>query len=138
MAHAFSDFHDGLLNGIVLGSNTATIHLQQTTGEEYTLTLAGLEVLHMEDFRQGNIISMVEVVSGQAPYEHSGLERLFGTPHPSAAEEHHKAHAAIVQRQSTRIATGDVSMVVIVPSYGADLIAICRDVALAPLTTNGS
>lgn len=138
MAHAFSDFHDGLITGIVLGSDTATILLQQTTGEEYTLTLTGLEVLHMEDFRQGNIISMVEVVSGQYPYEHSGLERLFSPPHPSAAEEYHNAHAAIVERQSARIAAGDVSMVVIVPSYGADLIAICRDIALAPLAMNGS
>lgn len=138
MAHAFSNFHDGLLTGIVLGSDTATILLQRTTGEEYKLTLAGLEVLHMEDFRQGNIISMVEVVSGQAPYEHSGLERLFGLPHPSAAEEYHRTHAAVVERQSARIANGEVSMVVIVPSYGADLIAICRDVSLAPLAMNGS
>jgi hypothetical protein len=138
MAHAIPDFHDGLLTGIVLGSDTATILLQQTTGEEYTLTLAGLEALHIEDFRQGNAISMVEVVCGQAPYEHSGLQRLFGPPHPSAAEQYHLAHAAVVKRQSARIAAGDVSMVVIVPSYGADLIAICRDVALAPYSAKGS
>ncbi|TCM40530.1 hypothetical protein EDF59_1042 [Novosphingobium sp. ST904] len=92
----------------------------------------------MEDFRQGNTISMVEVVSGQVPYEHFGLERLFRPPHPSAAEEYQRAHAAIVERQSARIADGDVSMVVIVPSYGADLIAICRDVALAPHAMDGS
>ncbi|MFC3213027.1 hypothetical protein [Novosphingobium panipatense] len=132
MTHVFSDFHDGELTGIVLGSETATVFLRQATGGEYTLTLAGVEVLHMEDFRQGNIISMVEVVTAQAPYEHSGLERLFEPPHPSAAEPYHSEHAKIIEQQSARIAAGEVSMVVIVPSYGANLIAICRDIAFAP------
>ncbi|MFC0684163.1 hypothetical protein [Novosphingobium clariflavum] len=132
MAHVFSDFHDGELTGIVLGSETATVFLRQATGDEYTLTLAGLEVLQMQDFRQGNVISMIEVVTGQAPCEHSGLERLFDPPHPSAAEPYHIEHAKIIEKQSARIAAGEVSMVVIVPSYGADLIAICRNIAFAP------
>lgn len=41
-----------------------------------------LEVLHTEDFRKDNIISTVKVVSSQAPYQHSGLERLLGALHP--------------------------------------------------------
>lgn len=86
----------------------------------------------MEDFRQGNTISMVEVVTGHAPYEHSGLERLFEPPHPSAAEPYHREHTTIIEKQSARIAAGEVSMVIIVPSYGADLMAICRDIAFAP------
>lgn len=57
MASVFSDLHDGLLTGIVLGDEMATVFLRRETGEEYTLTLAGLEVLQMEDFRQGNTIS---------------------------------------------------------------------------------
>lgn len=124
-------FHDGLLTGIILGEQSATVYLRQSTGEEYTLTLSGLEVLQMEDFRQGNIISMVEVVSGRFPYEHAGLERLFEPPHPTAAEEYHKAHAIVLERQAARIASGEVSLLIIVPSYGADLLAICREVKAA-------
>lgn len=75
---------------------------------------------------------MVEVITGQSPYEHSGLERLFEPPHPWAAEPYHREHAKMIERQSARIAAGEVSMVVIVPSYGADLIAMCSDVAFAP------
>jgi hypothetical protein len=67
MAYPFSDFHDSQLTGIILGSKTATIFLEQSTGQQYTLTLAGLEVLHMENFRQGNTISMVDVVGGRKP-----------------------------------------------------------------------
>lgn len=45
-------FHDGLLTGIVLGEQSATVYLRQSTGEEYTLTLSGVEVLQIEGFRQ--------------------------------------------------------------------------------------
>ncbi len=130
-------FHDGALIGVVLGEESATVYLRQSTGEEYTLTLSGLEVLQMEDFRQGNVISMVEVVRGRAPYEHSGLERLFEPPHPTAAEDHHKAHATLIGRQCARIASGEVSLLVIVPSYGADLLAVCREVSVATREENG-
>lgn len=91
----------------------------------------------MEDFRDGNIISMVEVVSGSLPYEHAGLERLFQPPHPAAAEEYQKAHAIVLERQAARIASGEVSLVVIVPSYGADLLAICREVTVVVRDGNG-
>jgi len=138
MAPKVPHFHDGLLTGIVLGENKATVFLRQSTGDEYTLTLSGLEILQMEDFRQGNIISMVEVVCGQFPYEHSGLDRLLPPPHPAAVKQYHDEHAAIIDRQIARIATGDASLVLIVPSYGADLLAICREVNLAPRELNGS
>ncbi|WP_226018574.1 hypothetical protein [Novosphingobium sp. FKTRR1] len=138
MVPELSHFHDGLLTGIVLGEQAATIFLRKSTGEDYTLMLSGLEVLQMEDFRQGNIILMIEVVSGQLPYLHSGFERLFVPPHPAAAEQYHQAHAGVVARQASRIATGEASLVVIVPSYGADLLAICREVSLAKHHTSSS
>jgi len=138
MAPEVPHFHDGSLDGIILGENSAKVFLRQSTGEGHTLTLSGLETLQMEDFRQGNTISMVEVVSGRLPYEHSGLERLFVPPHPSAAEEYHAAHAEVMRKQSARIAAGEVSLVVIVPSYGANLLAICRTISLTSRDTNGS
>lgn len=138
MASEFPYFHDGSLDGITLGEESAKIFLRKATGEQHTLMLFGLEVLQMEDFRQGNTIAMVEVVNGRLPYEFSGLERLFGPPHPSAAKEYHAAHAEILRKQSARIAAGEVYLVVIAPSYGADLLAICREVSLTGHDTNGS
>lgn len=81
---------------------------------------------------------MVEVVSGRLPYEQAGLERLFEPPHPKAAEEHQKAHAIVLERQAARIASGEVSLLVIVPSYGADLLAICREIKAAVRDGSGS
>jgi hypothetical protein len=130
-------FHDGLLTGVVLGDKTATVFLRQSSGEEYRLLLSGLEVLQMEDFRQGNIISMVEVVTNRLPYEHVGIERLFEPPHPSAAKQYHEAHARVVAQQLSRIAGGEAALVVIVASYGGDLLAICREVSFVGCDTNG-
>ena len=138
MPYEIPHFHDGLLTGIVLFDKTATVFLQQSSGEQYKLLLSGLEVLQMEDFRQGNIISMVEVVTGRLPYEHVGIERLFVPPHPAAAKQYHEAHANVIAQQSSRIAGGEVALVVIVPSYGGDLLAICHEVTFTQCDTNGS
>jgi hypothetical protein len=130
MAQEIPHFHDGYLTGIILNEQGATVYLCQVTGEEYALTLSGLEALQMEDFRQGNIISMVEVIRGNVPSGHSCLERLFQPPHPSADQKYHDAHDAVIAKQSARIASGEVSLLKISPSYGGDLLAICRDVKL--------
>ena len=136
MSSEIPHFHDGLLTGIVLGDKTATVFLQQSSGEQCKLLLSGLEVLQMEDFRQGNVISMVEIVTGRLPCEHVGIERLFVPPHPAAAKQYHEAHANVIAQQSSRIAEGEVALVVIVPSYGGDLLAICNEVTLSQCDTN--
>lgn len=138
MVSEIPHFHEGLLTGVVLGDKTATVFLQQSSGEEYKLLLSGLGALQMEDFRQGNIISMVEVVTGRLPYEHAGIERLFVPPHPAAARQYHEAHASVVAQQLSRIAGGEAALVVIVPSYGGDLLAICREVSFSRCDMNAS
>ncbi len=138
MAIEIPHFHDGSFDGITLGEKSAKVFLRKSNGEQYMLTLSGLEALQMEDFRQGNTISMIEVICQQKPYEHCGLERLFQPPHPSAAKEYHSAHDEVLRKQSARIVAGEISLVAIVPSYGADLLAICREVSLTPHSKNDS
>jgi len=101
-------------------------------GPEYELLLEGLEALHVEDFREGNIISLVEIVTGHPPHADTDFDRLFVPPHPSAAEQYHDAHALVLKRQIARIENGETSLVLIVPSYGADLLAVCREAIFRP------
>lgn len=72
------------------------------------------------------------IVTGRSPYTDTDFERLFGSPHPSAAAQYHDAHALVLQRQIARIESGELSLVVIVPSYGADLLAVCREAIFRP------
>lgn len=126
-------FHDGYVTGIRLRDQAATVYIRQVDGADFELALEGLEVLQMEDFRQGNIISMVEVVAGRTSSVTSCLDRLFVAPHPSAAAKYHEAHACVLKRQVARIEQGETCLVAMVPSYGADLLAICREVICRPL-----
>lgn len=119
--------HDGHLTGIRLLSKSATIYLRTIDGDDYELLLEGLEALHLEDVREGNIISHVDIVARRTPSPMVGLERLFGPPHPSAAPEYHEAHRAIMAKQVSRIKSGEICLVVIVPSYGADMLATCQN-----------
>lgn len=127
-----SHFHDGYVTGIRLREEAATIYLRQVSGAEYELLLEGLEALQVEDFREGNIISLVEVVTGRIPYADTDFDRLFVSPHPSAAAQYHDAHALVLKRQIARIENGEASLVIIVPSYGADLLAFCREAIFRP------
>jgi hypothetical protein len=129
---AIPHFHDGYVMGVRLREKAATIYLRQVDGSDFDVVLNDLEALQIADFRQGNVISMVEVVTGRTPYVHTNFDNLFPPPYPSAAAQYHETHAAFIKRQIARIESGEVCLVIIVPSYGAELMAICRDVNCQP------
>lgn len=122
-------FHDGYLIGLRLREGAATLYLREADGPEYDLILEGLEALHIEDFREGNIISRVEIVTGSTPCAHIDFDGLFSPPDPSAAAQYHEKHAAFLKRQIARIESGEACLIVIEPSYGARMLAICRKAA---------
>ena len=126
------DFHDGCLTGLRLREGAATLYLRQVDGSDHDLVLEGLEALHIEDFREGNIISRAEIVTGRTPYAHIDFDRLFVPPAPSAGAQYHEKHAAFMKRQMARIESGEVCLIVIAPSYGAEVLAICRETACRP------
>ena len=125
-------FHDGYLTGLRLREGGATLYLREVDGPEYELLLEGLEALHIEDFREGNIISHVEIVTGRTPYAHVDFDGLFDPPGPSAAAQYHEKHAALLRRQIARIESGEACLIVIEPSYGAKMLAICREASCRP------
>ena len=132
MSDTFLDFHDGRLTGVRLFEQSAILYLRRFDDSEHELTLEGLESLEMSDFRQGNIVQTVEIVTGSLPYEHAGLQRLTGSPHPAAEAKYHEAATRILERESQRIARGETTLVIVHSSYGADLIAICRNAICRP------
>ncbi|WP_295632118.1 hypothetical protein [Novosphingobium sp.] len=126
-------FHDGYVTGLRLRDEAVTIYLQDVSGSDYELLLEGLEALHVENFREGNVILVAEVVTGRTPDADTDFDSLFIPPHPSADAQYHDAHGLVLKRQIARIETGELSLVLIVPSYGADLLATCREVVCRPV-----
>ncbi|HSM54010.1 MAG TPA: hypothetical protein VK839_07515, partial [Erythrobacter sp.] len=58
------------------------------------------------------------------------LERLYGSPHPSAAKEHHEKSEAFRARKRRAIEAGELTLVEMQPAIGADLLATCEQVEL--------
>lgn len=127
-------FHDGHLVGIQLGDDSALLTIEDAEGLRHQLHLSGVATLQMDDFREGNIINDLFVISGVSP-DSKVLERLFAGPHPDAAAHYHDKHRAFIENKRAAVANGEASLVVVTPSYGADLVAYCSNIVLQTLPT---
>jgi hypothetical protein len=136
-------FHDGYLVSVSVREHTAVLGLKQVSGDEFVMTLGGVEALSIDGFRQGNIIFDLWMVSGKQPTNEDlqtmelaeVMEVLFPGPHPEAAAQYHEAHAAFLETKLERIRSGKASLILISPAYGADLFAFCASVDLHPPVT---
>jgi hypothetical protein len=133
-------FHDGYLVSVSMEENTAVLGLKQDQGDEFAMTLGGVEALSIDGFREGNIILDLWMISGEQPTAENlqmmelgkVLDVLFPAPHPDAAAQYHEAHAAFLEAKVGRVCAGEAAIVMIVPVYGADLYAYCSSVDLVP------
>lgn len=129
-------FHDGYLDAVALGADAVTLGLRDSRDNPYELRLSGLEALHIDGFREGNIILALQVITGQKPQScglddddvREVMDLLFPPPHPMAEPKYHEAHAEVIERQLARIEAGEATLVTIDPAYGADLVAYCTGV----------
>ena len=137
MIETAPSFHDGYLTGVRIGEGFAILSLERENGEAWEIRLAGVEALQMDDFRQGNIVSSVELTMGTSP-EPAPFERLFGKPHPSAAAKYQEAFGQLILRKMAMVEEGTATLLVLASSYGADLVALCNSVQCEPILTNGS
>ena len=132
-AAAIPSFHDGLLTSVLLGDHTATLGLKRSDGDAYELDLIGLESLQVENLRQGNIVSELEVITGRLPQYadlDDRLERLFPSPSASAAAKYHEAYLSFLAAALARVESGEAAIVIVESSYGCDLVGYCTTVAL--------
>lgn len=118
-------FHDGLLCGLSVTETTATLSLVEVDGRRWSVELTGVRYLKADDFRQGNIVLDLEVVTGEPPPPR-WLEKLLPAPHPKVAATYHDAHRSHIKGLEADIAAGVLTLVVLSPSYGCELWAICE------------
>jgi hypothetical protein len=131
---AIPSFHDCQVTSIALGDNVATVGLRKPDGSAYELILGGLEALQVDDFRQGNIVFDVAVITSlqktEEPSFRELLERLFPGPHTQAADHFHEAHATFLAQKIAKVSSAEAVLLTITPSYGCDLVAYCASAEL--------
>jgi len=93
------------------------------------MQMIGVEAFVCDDFREGNIICDVQIVSGIAP-SNNLLDRLYRAPHSTAEQDYHDRHHLLVARKVENIKAGSLFLVVLNPSYGCDLRALCQEVII--------
>jgi hypothetical protein len=136
-------FHDACLTSISVDDGRAVLGLQEENGARFEATLEGLEALHVDGFRAGNIAFELKVISGRLPTdgELGGdamtdvMDLLFPGPHSSAATNYHEKHREHVDRLLQKLAQGNAALVSLDPSYGAALFAYCASVEIRPMAT---
>lgn len=131
-------FHDGHLASISIADSSAVLGLKQADGNEFTMTLTGVEALNVDGFRLGNTILALRAISGGCPPDglmsaqemRGAMDALFPAPHGSAAAHHHEAHTRFIASRLARLSRGEATLVMLAPAYGAELCAYCLAIDL--------
>ncbi len=119
--------HDGFVDGVRMADDkTAVLSLRDIRGQRFTMQLIGVERLVCDDFRQGNIILSIEIVSGMAP-NMDALGSLFHL----LPEEARDQPPPYLELRAKQVAEGSLVLVTIEPSYGCKLTALCRQVLIS-------
>ncbi len=122
--------HDAYFDGAILRRDGADLHFRCADGRPCMVHLAGIDALQMEDFREGNIVSHFEAVSGELPRDFGEWERLYPDPHPSAARDYHRKYDLFMAGKRSSIAEGKLTIVLMSAVLGADLLAVCKSVRI--------
>jgi hypothetical protein len=125
------NLHDGFVDGIYLKSDKAVqIMLRDLRDHRFLMELSGVEALTCNEFKQGNIISVIWIVRGMPPSADT-LALLFEPPHPAVDQKYRDQHKSFIEQQVGRIKDGVVTLVSIEPSYGCELVALAERVEIA-------
>ncbi len=124
--------HDATFDGLVVQGKDCTMYFSRTDGQGCEVQLSSVDALQMDDFREGNIVVVFATTSGELPCVSADLERLYPSAHASAPKEYHEKYEVVRSNKIKAIEAGDLTLVEIVPAYGADLLATCERVELRP------
>ena len=120
-------FHDARLISIELKDNCSAVIalLDDGDGAKHELFFEQLDRMRCIDFREGNIVLDVEIYKCTAP-PIDILERLF-------AVTTQKEIPAYLDVRIKKVEAGELTLVHITPSYGAELIALCGSLRITQM-----
>ena len=110
-------FHDASLQSIDIRDGETVLRLRGVDESVHHIYLRAVKRLRGLDFREGNIVFEIEVTAGSMP-SMKVLRRLFDL------EENE--HPDFLEKFAKGIEKGDLTLVHLTPSYGCELIALCK------------
>jgi hypothetical protein len=132
MMQGLARLHDGMLTAIELTKDDILeVRILDTEGNAHALTLLGLKKLKCSNFRQGNIVLDVSIATKEMP-DHRSLCELYDCDYVEGASP------GYVEQSAQEIIEGHLALVSVSPSYGCELLALCRQVKLDGETITSS
>lgn len=90
-------------------------------GRMSQLVLQGIERLKALDFREGNIVLDLDIIRGKTP--NSSILRILFDLSPDDNPDYFRLRMAMIE-------AGRLSLVHVIPSYGCEVIALCKNAKL--------
>jgi hypothetical protein len=115
----YSEFHDGVFNGLLIEKDAAHFFLETSQHEKFVLTAKQMSALRLNDVFAGNIIFDVEVFD---------LDEISINDFLEAQPHRHGEHAAFEKARDQKL-----QLLRINPSYGANMVAVTRSVEVCLL-----
>jgi len=124
------NLHDGYLIGLELVEEAMLrVRLRDLKGNLFVMELSGLKHLLATEFKQGNIIQSIEVISGIPP-DKTLIRNLIGEMHPSVGDPHLQKYENTLGQLIVDVVNGNLTLVYIGSSYGCELTALCQAVRI--------
>jgi len=123
-----ADYHDAAITGIAADdvSGELLLAVKLENGAKKTLALDGCEIFRIVDFTPQNVISRIMVFRDSSVDENLLIEKLRWVTSFCDASSYLSEER--LQNLMRRIKVGELSLVVVEPSAGAEIIALCRSV----------
>jgi hypothetical protein len=119
-------YHDAVISGIMEADKAGdwVLSVKDENGAIKTLTLAECEMFRVVDFTLQNIVSRIMVFRGTSIDENFVAQRLNWASSlcdaSSYLDEERRRDLVL------RIKDGELSLIIVEPSVGAEIVALCR------------
>ncbi|CAG1022137.1 hypothetical protein DOJK_01467 [Patescibacteria group bacterium] len=124
--------HDAELLKVELKDNGVELFIKLINKSIVTVTLDSVERMLCDSFREGNIILSVDVLNDTLSWNFSTLlAKLF-----ELNEQEKKENPAYFLKTKEKINNQELVLFHISPSYGCELIALCKDVVINGVKLN--
>jgi hypothetical protein len=118
----YSEFHDGIFEGVWIDGDTVYVFLGTHTKERFVALSSGVSALNVTDFRKGNLI--FEVITRTS--EEVTVEDMVTLHYLREGEEGNaQATKLLSQTQQKRLSILEIN-----PSYGATCLLLARSIEI--------
>jgi len=123
----YLELHDAKLIGINLIDGNLELHIASNF-EIIKIFAKGVERLICNDFREGNIILEIFTTKDQEV-----CKTLLKDLYPKPTIETEAKHNIFLEKLLHKIASNELTLLHVAPSYGAEITALCHEVTQSTL-----